>query len=202
MRSIKSIDVYEIDKIKGSRFIAYAFPVQSIDTLSDCLAYVYQDDPHASHYCWAYQGSHQDDHRYSDDGEPSGTAGKPILQVLQGLMLSNTLVIVVRYFGGTKLGTGGLARAYAQASKAVLQHCEILDLQHHTQIDLKISYSFEASFQHLLKHYQASCLQINYSDQVQVSVQILTTQNDDFIRQVTEKTAGRAHISCSDPYWA
>ena len=79
MRSIKSIDAYEIDKIKGSRFIAYAFPLQNIENLSECLTCVHQDEPHASHYCWAYQGSHQDDPRYSDDGEPSGIAGKPIL---------------------------------------------------------------------------------------------------------------------------
>ena len=111
-------------------------------------------------------------------------------------------MIVVRYFGGTKLGTGGLARAYAQAGKAVLDQCEILELRLHTRIDLKISYSFEASFQHLLKQYQASCLQIDYSDQVQVSVQILATESDDFLHKVTDKTAGRAQISCSDPYWA
>ena len=165
---------YEIEKIKGSRFIGYAFPLVSLDEFDQALQIVKLKYASARHYCWAYQGRGKDDYRYSDDGEPSGTAGKPILQVIQGKGLSNTLVIVVRYFGGTKLGTGGLARAYASASKQVLDLCDIIEMKKHVDLEMRISYSFEAIFQHFLKQFEAHCLTLDYSDQVSIKMRILS----------------------------
>ena len=99
---------------KKSRFIAEVFPVSSEEEAAEILEEVKKQYWDARHHCWAYViGDTQAAERCSDDGEPSGTAGKPILEVIRGQKLSNVLVVVTRYFGGTLLGTGGLVRAYS-----------------------------------------------------------------------------------------
>ncbi len=96
------------EEIKKSRFIAHAAPVNSAEAALSFFASV--ADPQATHNCWAYKTD--DGYRFNDDGEPGGTAGRPILQAIEGKALNNVAVLVIRYFGGTKLGTGGLVRAY------------------------------------------------------------------------------------------
>ena len=100
-------------KVKGSRFIAEATDVRDEEMTMAFVADVRGREPGATHHCWAYRlGTGGDAFRYNDDGEPSGTAGPPILRQIDALGLTNTLVVVTRYYGGTKLGTGGLLRAY------------------------------------------------------------------------------------------
>lgn len=110
-------------RVKGSRFIGVSFLVRSVDEAVVRLDAVRKREFQATHHCYAYvvglPGSQQ--HKYSDDGEPGGTAGRPIYDTLAGRGLTNGLVIVTRYFGGTKLGTGGLARAYSDTARAVLE---------------------------------------------------------------------------------
>ncbi|MEX2473593.1 YigZ family protein [Marinobacter sp.] len=110
-------------EIKKSRFIARVAPVSSRDEVKAWLDHAHRDHPDARHICWAYQigrpGSAAEA-AMNDDGEPSGTAGKPILGVIQHKDMGDVLVMVVRYFGGTKLGAGGLVRAYAGAAESVL----------------------------------------------------------------------------------
>lgn len=96
------------EEIKKSRFIAHAAPVSNAEAALSFFASV--ADPQATHNCWAYKTA--DGYRFNDDGEPGGTAGRPILQAIEGKNLNNVAVLVIRYFGGTKLGTGGLVRAY------------------------------------------------------------------------------------------
>ena len=104
-------------KEKGSKFLAYAYPISSIEDFEYCLEEVKSVHPKARHHCYAYRlGIEGDVFRANDDGEPSGTAGKPILGQLLSQDLSDTLVVVVRYFGGTKLGASGLIRAYKDAT--------------------------------------------------------------------------------------
>lgn len=109
-------------KDRGSKFIAYAYPVQ---TTEDCKLYLQalkKEHPKAAHHCFAYRlGTDGNTFRVSDDGEPSGTAGKPILGQIDSKQLTDTLVIVVRYFGGTLLGVPGLIQAYKSATAMVLQ---------------------------------------------------------------------------------
>lgn len=111
-------------KIERSRFLALAFPVRSDVELNEHLAAITKKHFKATHHCWAYRlhGEGQVRTRSSDAGEPSGTAGKPILSAIEGAELYDTAVVVVRWFGGVKLGTGGLARAYRQAAVTVLSH--------------------------------------------------------------------------------
>ena len=114
-------------KEKGSKFIAIASPVGSVDEVKlqlDKLRKQYHD---ARHHCYAYRiGYEPIEFRQNDDGEPSGTAGKPILGQIQSFELTNTLVVVIRYFGGVKLGTGGLIQAYRTAARTSLENGKII----------------------------------------------------------------------------
>ena len=110
-------------EVKKSRFIAWVAPVSTRDEVKDWLGKAHQDHPDARHICWAYQIGRPDsaaEAAMNDDGEPSGTAGKPILNVIQHKDMGDVLVMVIRYFGGIKLGAGGLVRAYAGAAESVL----------------------------------------------------------------------------------
>jgi len=109
-------------KDRGSRFIAYTFPIQRIDDFKQRLNEIKKEHPKATHHCFAYRlGEDGSLFRVSDDGEPSGSAGKPILGQIDSKELTNTLVIVVRYFGGTLLGVPGLINAYKTAAALALQ---------------------------------------------------------------------------------
>jgi len=104
---------------RGSRFLAFAFGVREESTLRERLAGLRKLHPKARHHCWAWRAG--DAHRFQDDGEPGGTAGRPIFQAIEASGLDRVGVVVVRYFGGVKLGTGGLARAYGSAARRALE---------------------------------------------------------------------------------
>src|SRR6478672_1093198 len=109
-------------KDRGSRFLAYAFPVQTIDDFKKQLQALKKEHPKAAHHCFAYRlGLEGNNFRISDDGEPSGSAGRPILGQIDSKGLTNALIIVVRYFGGTLLGVPGLINAYKSAASMALQ---------------------------------------------------------------------------------
>lgn len=118
---------YEIDKIKGSRFIGFACPITGPDGVSEKVEARRRAHAKARHHCWAFAGAHALERGSSDAGEPRGSAGVPIAKVLEGRGLVQVLVVVTRYFGGTKLGVGGLVRAYGQAAKAVLDVAPTID---------------------------------------------------------------------------
>ena len=109
-------------KDRGSKFIAYAFPIQSVADFKTKLDEIRKEHPKATHHCFAYRlGTDGNNFRVNDDGEPSGTAGRPILGQIDSKNLTDLLVIVVRYFGGTLLGVAGLINAYKSSAALVLQ---------------------------------------------------------------------------------
>src|SRR5215218_204327 len=115
-------------KDRGSRFIAYAFPIQTIDDFKKRLKELKEQHPKAVHHCFAYRiGTDGNNFRANDDGEPSGSAGKPILGQLDSKSLTNTAIVVVRYFGGTLLGVPGLINAYKTATSLALQLTPIIE---------------------------------------------------------------------------
>lgn len=119
--SIEKASVAEF-KDRGSRFIAYAYPLKDVNDFKEKLAALKKEHPKAVHHCFAYRlGLDGNNYRVSDDGEPSGTAGKPILGQLDSRQLTNVLIVVVRYFGGTLLGVPGLINAYKSAAALALQ---------------------------------------------------------------------------------
>lgn len=162
-------------EIKRSRFISIAAPV---DTVSDCQAYIQRirdEFPDARHHCVAFiAGSPGNSQCYgmSDDGEPSGTAGKPMFNVLQHSGLGEVLVVVVRYFGGIKLGTGGLVKAYSQATQQVLDALETVEVRPFFRVLIDADYAFESDIRHWLGELSSRNLQVDYGAQVRISVEV------------------------------
>lgn len=125
---------------KGSRFLAVALAAADESELKEQLAGLAADFPEASHHCWACRLGWPPRERSSDAGEPAGTAGVPILQVLRGSGLSDVVAVVVRWFGGTRLGKGGLARAYAAAARAALEGLPVATRATTVRFDLDVPY--------------------------------------------------------------
>ncbi len=135
MYTLTRPNVYETI-IKKSRFIATATPVATVEEALSLISDL--SKPDATHNCWAYKIG--DEYRFYDDGEPGGTAGRPILNAIEGRSLDNVVVVVTRYFGGIKLGAGGLVRAYGGAAAECLRTTEIIPLK--CEINLSISVPF------------------------------------------------------------
>lgn len=127
---------------RGSKFIAYAFPVNTVEEFKKFLEEIKKEHPKATHHCFAYRiGMDRNIFRSNDDGEPSGTAGKPILGQIDSNQLTNTLIIVVRYFGGTQLGVPGLINAYKTSASLVLQVTPSVQRQIEVTCTLQFDYT-------------------------------------------------------------
>jgi len=184
--------------IKRSVFLACALHSGARE---DAMAYVERlrkEFFDAVHHCFAYRhGQHGLDYRMSDDGEPSGTAGKPILFCLQKAQLTDSVVVVVRYFGGIKLGTGGLARAYSEAATDVLASCPRRKIVQTRPLSIFCTYDDIARITGLLEELDIPFLPI-YADAVTFDVDVPQSQVDFVIAQVTSRTNARAGYSLRD----
>ena len=185
--------------IKKSKFIARAV---HITTEEEAQAYLrdgkkqYWD---ARHNCYAYQlGMNFEKQKSSDDGEPSGTAGKPILEVLKNKGLTNTLVVVTRYFGGIKLGTGGLIRAYGTAAVAALDNAIIEDYIDCRILYLQTDYSFLSATERLLPDFEAVITKRDFTDFVGLTVEVPEDKADEYLLAVREKTNGTLTVREKD----
>ncbi len=139
-RTIASTTAETLFKVKGSKFYGYAFPVLNEEEVKHHLVSLKKQHPTAGHFCYAWQmGTESFRYRVSDDGEPSHSAGMPIYGQLQAFEVTNTLVVSVRYFGGTKLGVGGLIQAYKHSAKITLEKADLVE---HT-IDVVFQLNFD-----------------------------------------------------------
>lgn len=128
-------------KDRGSKFLAFAYPVSSEDEIKEIQEILRSDFHDARHHCYAYMlGPEKEIYRANDDGEPSSTAGKPILGQIRSFDLTNVLIVVIRYFGGTKLGVGGLINAYKTAAEEALKNAKIVKKTLHDIYKLKFEY--------------------------------------------------------------
>lgn len=158
-------------KDKGSRFIAYAYPISTADELKKYLQELKKEHPKAVHHCFAYRlGLDGNTFRVSDDGEPSGTAGKPILNVIDSKQLTNILIIIVRYFGGTLLGVPGLINAYKSATAMALQVVPFVQKAIEINYELQFDYTRMNDVMMVLKHY--NCTIIKQENQLFCVVEI------------------------------
>lgn len=158
-------------KEKGSRFLAYAYPVSSVAEFKKHLQDLKKEHPKAVHHCFAYRlGLDGNTFRVSDDGEPSGTAGKPILNVIDSKQLANVLVIVVRYFGGTLLGVPGLINAYKSAASMAFQVVPIIQKSVEVNYELQFDYTRMNDVMIILK--QCNCNIIKQENQLFTIVQV------------------------------
>jgi len=146
-------------KDRGSRFIAYAFPISSADDFKKRLKELKEEHPKAAHYCFAYRiGNDRNNFRSSDDGEPSGSAGKPILGQIDSTGATNTAVVVVRYFGGTLLGVPGLINAYKTATSSALQTSSIIKKPVLVYSRLQFDYTILNEVMRIIKRYDCVVL--------------------------------------------
>ncbi|OON92462.1 MAG: hypothetical protein ATN34_02325 [Epulopiscium sp. Nele67-Bin002] len=174
---------------KKSRFIAYLFYIESPEQAENFLAQIRKQHYNASHNCYAYQIGQRDEiQRFSDDGEPQGTAGKPILEVLKGIPLSNTLIIITRYFGGTLLGTGGLVRAYGRAAKEGVRQAILIKKVLVQVYQLECEYTLFGKVEYLLKSEHYNIRHVDYTNMVSVTVEVLVEETDKFKKWIIDKT--------------
>ena len=165
--------------VKGSRFIAQVFHVQDqrqADKRYLDICKVFHD---ATHNCFAYRID-KSDFRYSDNGEPSGTAGYPIFKILEGHSLFQTLIVVTRYFGGKKLGPGGLMRAYSEVTRSALAKAKILKKINYTSMDIKTDYVHLASLKNLVKKYHGVMKSPRYAEYVHIHINIPSSKIESF----------------------
>lgn len=180
--------------IKKSRFITRVFPVNSEAEAEQFLDEVREIHKDATHNVFAWQvGINKTVQRCSDDGEPSGTAGRPVLEVIKQNDLVNVLVVVTRYFGGIKLGAGGLIRAYSQAAREGIKKAKIVEKALHLKYEVTVDYPLVNAVQPILqKKYKIA--DISYSDQVIFSVLVLEEEADRFEQHLMDASNGQIEI--------
>ena len=155
--------------IKKSEFIAYAYPVTSREDAMFHVEQLREQYADARHYCWAYivgDPNNTTSAGFDDDGEPNGTAGKPILNVLQHKSIGNVIIIVVRYFGGIKLGAGGLTRAYAGSAQAAVDQMTLSPYVAMIQVQILAEFATEAQCRYVVDSLNGSIDDVAYSKQV------------------------------------
>lgn len=146
-------------KDRGSRFIAYAFPISSVDDFKEKLQGLKKEHPKAVHHCFAYRlGTDGNQFRVSDDGEPSGSAGRPILGQIDSKQLTNVLLVVVRYFGGTLLGVPGLINAYKTSASLALQVTPIVQKPVEIVYDIEFDYTQMNEVMMVLKQFNCNII--------------------------------------------
>ena len=178
---------------KKSRFIATVKPVKSEEEAIAFIEGLKKKYWNATHNCSAYViGEHFQVQRCSDDGEPSGTAGKPMLDVLLGEELHDTAVVVTRYFGGTLLGTGGLVRAYQASTKAGLEASTVITKMHGSRVSVETDYTGLGKIQYILGQRGLTILNSEYTDKVTFEVLLPETQVKAVMAEITEGTNGQA----------
>ncbi|MCU4675869.1 YigZ family protein [Catenovulum sp. 2E275] len=169
------------ETIKNSRFITQIYPVQSAQQAKDIIKEVKERFPDARHHCSAFVGGAPYDFNqmgFSDDGEPSGTAGKPMLAVLQGAKIGHILAVSIRYFGGVKLGTGGLVKAYAGGVKLALNSLVTSWVIPKQKYTLLCDYPQFDQIQYWLNQEQADILETQYSDKIELLLALTDTSSD------------------------
>ena len=184
---------------KKSRFIGSTFAVESVEEAEKRIAEVSKKYWDARHNCYAYViGKNSENTRCSDNGEPSGTAGKPILEVITGAGLTNTLVIVTRYFGGVLLGTGGLVRAYTQAAQAAIAASETGEMVYARQLTLEVAYNMINNVKYFLEQNKISISDPRYTENVQYDICVREEDKDRITEDLIQKCEGKITITEGD----
>ncbi len=189
-------------EVKRSKFIGILQAVSSPDEAEALIRSEKKKYHDAKHHCSAYvlrgiDGAPDTVHS-SDDGEPSGTAGKPMLEVLNGAGLKDVVIVVTRYFGGTLLGTGGLVRAYTDAAKAAVEDAGVAQMQLMQQFSIVFDYPFTGSIDHLMEQDGISRLNAEYTDKVRYDLAVPEQKYDALVKSLTELTSSAIDIERGD----
>lgn len=183
--------------ISKSRFIAY---VDRAETEDEALAFIdkiKKMHPNATHNCSCYMvGEHDQIQKANDDGEPSGTAGVPMLEVLKKQGLKDTVVVVTRYFGGIKLGGGGLIRAYGKSTTEGIDASQVVERKVHHLMKVAVDYNWLGKVENEVRQSSYTLKEITYADAVELFVFVLAEEQSVFEEWMIEMTNGQAQIEC------
>lgn len=184
---------------KKSRFIAHVAEAESVEEAQEFIEAVKKRYWDARHNCSAFSiGEKNPVTRCSDDGEPGGTAGKPILEVIEGSGIHNIVIVVTRYFGGTLLGTGGLVRAYTDAAKAGIENSVIIEKILGVRMKLVTDYTDLGKIQYILAQNEVTVEHTDYTDKVEIQALFSQDQKAFLIKTLTEGTGGRLKMEEGD----
>lgn len=181
--------------IEKSRFIAYVSRAETEEEAQDFIQTIKKKHSNATHNCSAYLiGENDQIQKANDDGEPSGTAGVPILEVLKKKQLKDTAVVITRYFGGIKLGAGGLIRAYSKATSEGLKAAGIVERKLMRIMHTKVDYTWLGKLENALRSSDYKLKEINYLDAVDIDAYVEESQIESFMEWMTEFTNGQGKI--------
>ena len=184
------------EEIKKSRFICYAKRVYSEEEARDFITAIKKEHYKATHNCSAFiVGEHSEIKRTSDDGEPSGTAGVPMLGVLENHNLTNVCVVVTRYFGGIKLGAGGLIRAYAGSVALAVKEIGIIEIKEQAGIAIQMSYAQYQEYGNFLKEHQLMELETNFTDQIDTIIYVDKEEKENIKSALVEFFNGKVTLT-------
>lgn len=187
---------------KKSRFIATVRPVKTEEEANQFVEEMRKKYWDARHNCWAFiLGERQEFKRCSDDGEPSQTAGKPMMDVLTGAGLTDVAVVVTRYFGGTLLGTGGLVRAYSGAVQEGLKNSTVITKYLGVKLSVTTDYNGVGKLQYLFGQKEIPILSAEYTDKVVFAVLVESSRIQEIKKAITEATSATAQMEESDPVY-
>lgn len=183
-------------KIKGSKFIGTIYPLTTEHEAFEFINYISKKYYNATHHCYAYHIGYQPSviARYSDAGEPAGTAGPPILNVIKGKNLTNVAVVVTRYFGGTKLGKGGLVRAYSECTQKAIEQCRLQKKYIYERIQLEFDYALTGPIMRVVSSFQAKISESQHGQTTKLILLARKSMVEQFKLNLVEVTSGKITI--------
>ncbi|MEE2789014.1 MAG: YigZ family protein [Myxococcota bacterium] len=181
--------------VNGSRFIAHVYPVSDAAQAGSCLRAVRTQFSDASHHCWAYRLNGDSQTRSSDDGEPRGSAGRPILAQIEGHNLFDVMVIITRYFGGTKLGVGGLVRAYGRTTAKALEAVVRQEVRATTPLVITFGYESSKAIDAVLRAHRIEPIHTEFNTQVCMRLDVPCEQLALIQTELVHRTAGQIKFS-------
>lgn len=197
--TIKQAGTHEVI-IQKSRFIGHVARAKTEEEAQSFIQRIQKEHHNATHNCFAYIiGDHDQFQKANDDGEPSGTAGVPMLEVLKRLSLKNTVVVVTRYFGGIKLGAGGLIRAYSTVTSETIKAIGVVQREQMQGYQLRIEYPLLGKVQNFLNEANYIIEHIEYLENVILDVYVPTNQAEQFQNDIIDITANQVQLSTIEP---
>ena len=174
-------------KEKGSKFIGFAFPIHNEEELKNALEKTRAEHPKATHHCYAFRmGLNGENYRANDDGEPSGSAGLPIYNQLLANEITNILLIVVRYYGGTKLGVSGLVKTYKESAKITLEETNIITKELETELQIHFHFNQQNTIFTLLNKFDAKVLEFKASETCKIAALLKLSQKENISKILSE----------------
>ena len=204
MSSYKTLHKIGVDEyiVEKSTFIGYAKPIKTEEEAIEFVNEIKKKHKDATHNVWAYTvGENMNIQRYSDDGEPQGTAGIPTLEVIKKEDLRDVVVVVTRYFGGIKLGAGGLVRAYTKGAKVGIEAGIVIEKVKYTEVKIKIEYTQLGKIQNEIMNLGFTVKDTIYSDDVEIIVYSKVEDVESLKDRIIDITSGTADVSLGDEYY-